>query len=64
MFNYSTEAVLDLTAWTDWLVPTLMLLPVPGSVALIAQASGGAFFVAGVILFGLIAYKMFLKSAN
>ena len=34
------------------------------SVALIAQASGGAFFVAGVILFGLIAYKMFLKSAN
>ena len=34
------------------------------SVALIAQASGGAFFVAGVILFGLIAYKMFVKSAN
>jgi len=34
------------------------------SVALIAQASGGAFFVAGVILFGLIAYKMFLKSVN
>jgi len=34
------------------------------SVALIAQASGGAFFVAGVILFGLIAYKMFVKSVN
>mgnify|MGYP005637142167 FL=1 len=34
------------------------------SVALIAQASGGAFFVAGVILFGLIAYKMFLKPVN
>jgi hypothetical protein len=33
------------------------------SVALIAQASGGAFFVAGVTLFGLIAYKMFVKSA-
>ena len=34
------------------------------SVALIAQASGGAFFVAGLILFGLIAYKMFVKSVN
>ena len=34
------------------------------SVALIAQVSGGAFFVAGVILFGLIAYKMFVKSVN
>ena len=34
------------------------------SVALIAQASGGAFFVAGVILFGLITYKMFVKSVN
>ena len=34
------------------------------SVALIAQASGGAFFVAGVILFGLIAYKVFLKPVN
>lgn len=33
------------------------------SVALIAQASGGAFFVAGVTLFGLIAYKMFFKPA-
>ncbi len=33
------------------------------SVALIAQASGGAFFVAGVTLFGLIVYKMFIKSA-
>ena len=33
------------------------------SVALIAQASGGAFFVAGVTLFGLIAYKMFVKPA-
>ena len=34
------------------------------SIALIAQASGGAFFVAGVILFGLIAYKMFVKPVN
>ena len=34
------------------------------SIALIAQASGGAFFVAGVILFGLITYKMFVKSVN
>ena len=33
------------------------------SVGLIAQASGGAFFVAGVTLFGLVAYKMFIKSA-
>ncbi len=32
------------------------------SVALIAQASGGAFFVAGVSLFGLLAYRMFVKS--
>ena len=31
------------------------------SVALIAQASGGAFFFAGVTLFGLIAYKIFVK---
>ena len=31
------------------------------SVALIAQASGGAFFVAGVALFGFMAYKMFFK---
>lgn len=31
------------------------------SIALIAQASGGAFFVAGVMLFGLLAYKMFVK---
>lgn len=34
------------------------------SVALIAQASGGAFFVAGATLFGLIAYKMFVKPAT
>lgn len=34
------------------------------SVALIAQASGGAFFVAGVTLFGLLAYKMFGKSVT
>lgn len=33
------------------------------SVALIAQASGGAFFVAGVTVFGLVAYKMFAKPA-
>jgi hypothetical protein len=33
------------------------------SVALIAQASGGAFFVAGLTLFGLIIYKMFAKPA-
>jgi len=33
------------------------------SVGLIAQASGGAFFVAGVALFGLIAYRMFVKPA-
>ncbi|MBC8288364.1 MAG: hypothetical protein H8E42_12895 [Nitrospinae bacterium] len=33
------------------------------SIALIAQASGGAFFVAGVTLFGLIVYKMFVKPA-
>jgi len=33
------------------------------SVALIAQASGGAFFVAGVTLFGLVSYKMFTKPA-
>jgi hypothetical protein len=32
------------------------------SVALIAQASGGAFFLAGVILFGFVVYKMFGKS--
>jgi hypothetical protein len=31
------------------------------SVALIAQASGGAFFVAGITLFSLIVYKMFVK---
>ena len=31
------------------------------SVGLIAQASGGAFFVAGVTLFGLVVYKMFIK---
>ncbi|MBT5551588.1 MAG: hypothetical protein HOJ79_14055 [Nitrospina sp.] len=34
------------------------------SVALIAQASGGAFFVAGVSLFGLLAYRMFGKQAT
>ena len=33
------------------------------SVGLIAQASGGAFFVAGVTLFGLVVYKMFIKPA-
>ena len=33
------------------------------SVGLIAQASGGAFFVAGVTLFGLVVYKMFIKTA-
>ena len=33
------------------------------SVGLIAQASGGAFFVAGVTLFGLVIYKMFIKPA-
>ncbi len=32
------------------------------SIALIAQASGGAFFVAGVSLFGLLVYRMFSKS--
>ena len=31
------------------------------SVGLIAQASGGAFFLAGVTLFGLVVYKMFIK---
>ena len=34
------------------------------SVALIAQASGGAFFFAGVTLFGLISYKIFVKPAK
>ncbi|MBT3184170.1 MAG: hypothetical protein HOI59_13495 [Nitrospina sp.] len=34
------------------------------SIALIAQASGGAFFVAGVSLFGLIAYRMFAKPVS
>ena len=34
------------------------------SVALIAQASGGAFFVAGVAVFGLVAYRMFAKPAT
>ncbi len=34
------------------------------SVALIAQVSGAAFFAAGVTLFGLIVYKMFIKSAT
>ena len=33
------------------------------SVGLIAQASGGAFFLAGVTLFGLVVYKMFIKPA-
>ena len=33
------------------------------SVGLIAQASGGSFFVAGVTLFGLFVYKMFIKPA-
>ena len=32
------------------------------SIALIAQASGAAFFIAGVSLFGLLAYRMFVKS--
>jgi len=32
------------------------------SVALIAQASGAAFFIAGLSLFGLLAYRMFVKS--
>jgi hypothetical protein len=32
------------------------------SVALIAQGSGGAFFVSGVALFCLLAYRMFAKS--
>ncbi len=31
------------------------------SIALIAQASGGAFFVAGISLFGFLAYRMFVK---
>ena len=34
------------------------------SVGLIAQASGGAFFVAGVSLFALLVYRMFGKSAT
>ena len=34
------------------------------SIALIAQASGGAFFVAGVSLFGLLAYRMFAKPVS
>ena len=34
------------------------------SVALIAQASGAAFFVAGVALFGLLVFRMFGKSAT
>ena len=34
------------------------------SVGLIAQASGGAFFVAGLSLFGLLAYRMFGKTAT
>ncbi len=33
------------------------------AVSLIAQASGGAFFVAGVTLFFLLAYRMFSKPA-
>ena len=32
------------------------------SIAVIAQASGAAFFIAGVSLFGLLAYRMFVKS--
>ena len=32
------------------------------SIALIAQASGAAFFIAGVSLFGLLVYRMFVKS--
>ena len=31
------------------------------SIALIAQASGAAFFIAGVSLFGFLAYRMFVK---
>ena len=34
------------------------------AVALIAQASGGAFFIAGIMVFALIAYKMIVKSVN
>ncbi len=34
------------------------------SIALIAQVSGAAFFAAGVTLFCLIAYRMFIKSAR
>ena len=30
------------------------------SVGLIAQASGGAFFVAGLLLFGILVYRMFM----
>ncbi len=30
------------------------------SVGLIAQASGGAFFVSGVLLFGILVYRMFM----
>jgi asparagine N-glycosylation enzyme membrane subunit Stt3 len=31
------------------------------SIALIAQASGAAFFIAGVSLFGFLTYRMFVK---
>lgn len=34
------------------------------SIALIAQVSGASFFVAGVSLFGLLAYRMFRKTAT
>jgi len=34
------------------------------SIGLIAQASGGAFFIAGVSLFGLLVYRMFAKPAT
>jgi hypothetical protein len=34
------------------------------SIALIAQVSGAAFFVSGVTLFGMLAYRMFGKTAT